>query len=160
MRFSEKRVLVAGGTGGLGRAVSLAFLQEGAQVSVTYFREDEFAALKSAAGPNGASLLGYRVDLTVEAAVTEFIDKLLAENKQLDALVNTVGGYAGGMKLWEGDSKVFDQMLALNVRAGLLLLRAVTPAMIRRGSGSIVNVASRAALVHDAGASAYAASKG
>lgn len=159
MRFSEKRVLVAGGTGGLGRAVSLAFLQEGAQVAVTYFREDEFAALKSAAGANGASLLGYRVDLTVEAAVTEFIDKLLAENKQLDALVNTVGGYAGGMKLWEGDSKVFDQMLALNLRAGLLLLRAVTPAMIKRGSGSIVNVASRAALVHDAGASAYAASK-
>ncbi len=159
MRFSEKTVLVAGGTGGLGRAVSLGFLEEGAQVIVTYFREEEFAALKTAAGANGASLTGYRVDLTAEAAVIEFVGKILSDNHQLHFLVNTVGGYAGGVKLWGGDSKVFDQMLALNLRAGLLLLRAVTPAMVKKGSGAIVNVASRAAVVHDGGASAYAASK-
>jgi NAD(P)-dependent dehydrogenase (short-subunit alcohol dehydrogenase family) len=49
-RFSEKTVLVAGGTGGLGRAVSLAFLAEGARVLVTYRRQDELDALASDAG--------------------------------------------------------------------------------------------------------------
>src|SRR5665213_2833333 len=51
-RFENKLVVVAGGTGGLGRAVSLAFLAESARVAVTYRAEAEWAALKSAAGAN------------------------------------------------------------------------------------------------------------
>ena len=53
INFSGKVVLVAGGTGGLGNAVSLAFLKEGAKVVVTYRKEEEFAALKQAAGCEG-----------------------------------------------------------------------------------------------------------
>jgi NAD(P)-dependent dehydrogenase (short-subunit alcohol dehydrogenase family) len=74
-------------------------------------------------------------------------------------LVNAVGAYAGGTPLWELDSKVFDQMLALNLRSGYVLLRAVVPVMLKQGNGAIVNVASRAAFDHAAGAAAYAASK-
>ncbi len=85
MRFAGKVALVAGGTGGLGRAVSLAFLDELARVVVTYRRE-----------------------------------------------------------LWDLDSKVFDQMLALNLRAGYVLSRAVSPVMLKQGSGAVVNVGVRA----------------
>jgi NAD(P)-dependent dehydrogenase (short-subunit alcohol dehydrogenase family) len=74
-------------------------------------------------------------------------------------MVNAVGGYAGGRKFWDMDTKVFDQMLALNLRAGLLLARAVVPAMLKRKRGVIVNVASKAAVDHAGGAAAYAASK-
>lgn len=158
-RFSEEVVLVAGGTGGLGRAVSLAFLEEDARVVVTYRNLEEFAALKSAAGAKGSSLEGHRVDVTDEAAAGRLIGTVLTEHGRLDALVNTVGGYAGGTKLWELDTKVFDQMLALNLRPGLLLARAVIPAMLKKGRGAIVNVASKAALDHESGAAAYAASK-
>ncbi len=73
--------------------------------------------------------------------------------------MNTVGGYAGGVNLWELDPKVFDQMLALNVRSGYTLSRAVVPAMLKQRRGAIVNVASKAAVDHAAGAAAYAASK-
>jgi NAD(P)-dependent dehydrogenase (short-subunit alcohol dehydrogenase family) len=158
-RFAGQAVLVAGGTGGLGRAVSLAFLAEDAKVIVTYRNEQEFAALKSAAGANGSSLVGHRVDVTEEAAARQLISTILAEHGRLDAMVNTVGGYAGGIKLWETDAKVFDQMLALNLRSGLLLSRAVIPQMLDKRRGAIVNVASKAALDHAGGASAYAASK-
>jgi NAD(P)-dependent dehydrogenase (short-subunit alcohol dehydrogenase family) len=74
-------------------------------------------------------------------------------------LINTVGGYVGGIRLWELDSKTFDRMLMLNLRSGFVLCRAVVPAMLKQGSGSIVNIASKAAFDHAAGASAYAASK-
>jgi len=62
--FSGKVVLVAGGTGGLGRDVSLAFLREGAKVVVSCRKEEEFAALKAAAGPTAPALYGQIVDIT------------------------------------------------------------------------------------------------
>jgi NAD(P)-dependent dehydrogenase (short-subunit alcohol dehydrogenase family) len=150
----SKVVLVAGGTGGLGRAVTQAFLAEGASVIVTFRSPAEFAAL----GPNRA-LEGQQVDVTDESAVGPFIDQIVAKYGRLDVMVNTVGAYAGGVKLWDMDTKVFDRMIALNLRSGLLLSRAVIPAMLRAGRGAIVNVASKAALDHTAGNAAYAASK-
>jgi NAD(P)-dependent dehydrogenase (short-subunit alcohol dehydrogenase family) len=159
LRFEGKVVLVAGGTGGLGHAVTLAFLEEGAKVVVTYRKQEEFEVLKSAAGANGSRLEGYTVDVTDEAAVRQLIEKILAKHRRLDAMVNAVGGYAGGTKLWELETKVFDQMLALNLRSGYALARAAVRAMLKEGHGAIVNVASKAAVDHAAGAAAYAASK-
>jgi NAD(P)-dependent dehydrogenase (short-subunit alcohol dehydrogenase family) len=159
MKFADKVILVAGGTGGLGRAVSLAFLDEGAKVVVTYRDQKEFDALKTEAGANGSSIQGYVVDVTDETAVRQLFDRVLAEHKRLDALVNTVGGYAGGVNLWELDTKVFDRMLALNLRSGFVLARAAIPAMLKQKHGAIVNVAAKAAFDHGAGAAAYAASK-
>lgn len=158
-RFAGKVALVAGGTGGLGRAVSLAFLEEGATVVATYRKQEELEALKSAAGVNGARLEGQNVDVTGEVAVRQLVEKIHAKYARLDALVNTVGGYAGGVKLWEVETKVLDQMLALNLRSGFALSRAAVSAMLKQGNGSIVNVAAKAALDHAAGAAAYAASK-
>jgi NAD(P)-dependent dehydrogenase (short-subunit alcohol dehydrogenase family) len=99
------------------------------------------------------------VDVTEEAAVAQFIYRVIAEHNRLDAMINTVGAYAGGTKLWDQDTKVFDQMLALNLRSGLLLSRAVIPPMLKMKRGAIVNVASKAAVEHTAGNAAYAASK-
>jgi NAD(P)-dependent dehydrogenase (short-subunit alcohol dehydrogenase family) len=160
-RFTGKTVLVAGGTGGLGQAVSLAFLQESANVVVTYRRQEEFAALKAASGniPSGASLEGHQADVTDEAAVRGVTERMIAGGGRVDVLVNAVGAYAGGTPLWETDSKVLDQMLALNVRSGYILCRAIVPVMLKQKSGAIVNVSARLAVDHAAGAGAYAASK-
>ncbi|HEV2484423.1 MAG TPA: SDR family NAD(P)-dependent oxidoreductase [Terracidiphilus sp.] len=157
--FSGKVALVAGGTGGLGSAVSRAFLEDDAKVVVTYRKEEEFAALKSAAPSNAGALEGYRVDITDEPAAAELVADVLSKHGKLDAVVNTIGGYAGGTKLWDLDTKILDKMLALNLRSGYTLARAVLPAMLKQRYGSIVNVAAKAALDHGAGAAAYAASK-
>jgi NAD(P)-dependent dehydrogenase (short-subunit alcohol dehydrogenase family) len=158
-RFEAQVVLVAGGTGGLGRAVSLAFLQEGAQVVVTFRVQEEFDVLKSTAGATGERLEGQLVDVTDEAAVRQLIENIVRKHGRLDAMVNVVGGYAGGTKLWELETKVFDQMMALNLRSGYALSRAAVRAMLKKGRGAIVNVAAKAAFDHAAGAAAYAASK-
>jgi NAD(P)-dependent dehydrogenase (short-subunit alcohol dehydrogenase family) len=158
-KFEGKVVLVTGGTGGLGRAVTLAFLEEGAKLVVTYRKQEEFDALTNAAGTNGSRLEGHTVDVTDEAAVRQLIEKIVGKHRRLDVMVNTVGGYAGGTKLWELETKVFDQILALNLRSGYALARAAVRAMLKEGRGYIVNVAAKAAFDHAAGAAAYAASK-
>ena len=154
-QFKGKAALVAGGTGGLGKAVTLAFLQEGARVSVTYRAEGELQALKTAAGASASSLTGFRADVTNEKEVADVVEKI----GTLDILVNAVGAYAGGTPLWETSVETFERMMTLNVRSGFVLSRVVAPAMVRSGAGAIVNVSSRAAVDHAAGASAYAAAK-
>ena len=106
---------------GLGRAVSLAFLAEGAHVVVTYRKQEEFESLKSLAADKASRLEGFVVDVTDEAAVSKLVDSIVSQHGRLDAMVNAVGGYAGGQKLWEMETKVFDQMLALNLRSGYAL---------------------------------------
>jgi NAD(P)-dependent dehydrogenase (short-subunit alcohol dehydrogenase family) len=157
--MAGKVVLVAGGTGGLGRAVSLAFLADGARVAATYVRSEEFDGLKNAAGANAPALSGYGVDVTDEAAVGRLMEEIVTKHARLDVLVNAVGAYAGGVKFWEMETKVFEQMMALNLRAGFVLARAAAQVMLKQKSGAIVNVASKAAVDHAAGAAAYAASK-
>jgi len=157
--FSGQVVAIAGGTGGLGKAVTLAFLREGATAIVTYRREEEFQSLKDEAGANGSLLEGHRVDVTDEPATIDFVGTVLAAHGKLDAVVNTIGGYVGGTKLWDVSEAVFERMLALNLRSGFVLARAALPGMLRLGHGSIVNVAAKAALDHGAGAGPYAASK-
>src|SRR5262245_51966155 len=113
-RFSGKIALVAGGAGGLGRAVSLALLDEGATVLTAYAIQEEFDALAQAAAASGSRLEGQHADVTDEAAVRRLIDGIVSKHGRVDTLVNTVGGYDGGAKLWEFDPQVFDRMLALN----------------------------------------------
>jgi NAD(P)-dependent dehydrogenase (short-subunit alcohol dehydrogenase family) len=157
--FSNTAVLVAGGTGGLGRAVSLAFLEAGARVAVTFRSPEELVALKSAAGAAHERLDGHEVDVTDETATKALVEAVRVRNGRFDALVNTVGGFAGGKKLWEEDAGVLDRMLTLNLRAGWALARATVPVMLAQGRGAIVNVAAQAALAPPAGLAAYAASK-
>ncbi|HEX5484034.1 MAG TPA: SDR family NAD(P)-dependent oxidoreductase, partial [Terriglobia bacterium] len=157
--FKDRKVLIAGGTGGLGRAVSLTFLSQLARVFVTYRADSEFAALKHAAGASSTSLEGHQVDVTNETAVRRFVEKLASNNGRIDVLINTIGAYAAGPPLWEMEPKIFAEMLALNLSTGYFLTRAVVPIMLKQRSGAIVNVAARAAFDHTAGAAAYAASK-
>jgi NAD(P)-dependent dehydrogenase (short-subunit alcohol dehydrogenase family) len=158
-RFAGKVAIVAGGTGGLGRAVSLAFLGEDATVAIPYWVPQEWSSLQSAASTLGKSVMGHRVDVGDAAAVQKFVDDVVAQHGSVDVLVNTVGGYAGGANLWELDSAVLERMLTLNVRSGYALAHAVAPVMLKQRRGAIVNVAAKAAWDHAAGASAYAASK-
>ena len=158
-RFSGQVALVAGGTGGLGRAVSVAFLEEGATVVVTFRREEEFEALRQLAGAGASRLEGYGTDVTNESAVQKLIATVVAKHGRLDALANAVGGYAAGQKLWEMERRILDQMLSLNLLPGYVLARAVVPVMLKQGRGAIVNMASMAAWDHAAASAAYAAAK-
>ena len=156
-RFEGQVALVAGGTGALGSAITLALLAEGAHVTVTYRRAEEFAALQKAAGT--AALVGASADVTDLDAAEQLIANLVRDRGRLDIVVNAVGGYVGGAPLWQADPAALDRMLSLNLRSGHALMRAAAPVLLRNGRGAVVNIAARAALEHGAGSAAYNASK-
>lgn len=157
--FSSSVVLVAGGTGALGRAVSLAFLEQGATVVVTYRNPKELDGLKRAAGAHSAAVTGEEIDVTNEVAMKRLAQDIVTEHGRIDVVVNTVGAFAGGGKLWEEDPKIFEQMLAANLRSGYAIARAVIPNMLKQRRGVLINIASRAAVDHAGGIACYAASK-
>jgi len=159
MRFSGKVALVSGGTGALGRAVTLALLREGAEVTVTFRSESELSALKVAAGGESGRLDARRIDITDAAAVGQLVEEIVAAKGRLDVMINAAGGFAGGAKMWDSDPATLERMLALNLQPGFLLARAAAKAMLRQGTGAIVNVAAKAGLDPPAGLAAYAASK-
>jgi len=158
-RFAGQIALVAGGTGGLGRAVSVAFLEEGATVAVTYRIPQEFEALRSVAGSLAPRLEGHPVDVTDEGAVQQLVAAIVARHGRVDAMVNAVGAYAAGKKLWDAEPQMFERMLSLNFFSGYVLARSVVPAMLKQNRGAIVNVASMAAIDHAPLSAAYVASK-
>src|SRR6476660_4269196 len=92
----ERVVLVAGGTGGLGGAVSLAFLENGDRVAATYRDRAELADLEALARENAPRLSGHEVDVTREDDVRALVDAIVDRHGRIDALVNAVGGYGGG----------------------------------------------------------------
>jgi len=156
--LAGKVALVTGGTGGLGRSVTLAFLHEGASVVATYIREDEAASLRAAVGANQRLEL-LPLNATDESATQALVDGITARHGHLDFVVNTIGGYAGGKNLWETESKTYHLMVDLNLNASFAVAKAAASAMVKQKSGSIVNIASKAALDHAAGSSAYSAAK-
>jgi NAD(P)-dependent dehydrogenase (short-subunit alcohol dehydrogenase family) len=152
--FADKQALVAGGTGALGREVSLALLAAGARVITTYRQRAEFDALTTDA--HSAALTGIEADTTDADGVAKLIQNL---GGNIDILINAVGAYAGGKNIWDEDPATYERMMALNLKSGFALARAVLPGMIRQNRGWIVNIASRAGYGHSGGAALYSASK-
>lgn len=81
-RSSGKLAVVAGGTGGLGRAVILAFLEEGAKLIVSYKDQPEFDALQNAAAANVSSLEGHEVDVTKAATREDLLAETCSPNRK------------------------------------------------------------------------------
>jgi NAD(P)-dependent dehydrogenase (short-subunit alcohol dehydrogenase family) len=158
-RFQGQVVIVAGGTGALGSAVARAFIQEGANVAVTYRTPREYDDLQGSVSADRARLRGHQVDVTSEAEMSRLAAAIDTEFQRLDVLVNAAGGYSGGPKLWETESAVLERMLGLNLRSAFVTSRSVLPILLRQGRGCIVNVAAKAAVDQPGGAGAYVASK-
>jgi NAD(P)-dependent dehydrogenase (short-subunit alcohol dehydrogenase family) len=157
--MSGRIVLVTGGTGALGTAVSLEFLRAGDTVVVTYRREEEFKRLVEDAEAYESSLHGFACDVTNPALVREAHERIVAEVGVVDVLVQVAGGYIDGMTVAETSDEIYDRYMDLNLRSAFLWTRAVMPGMVERNRGKIVAISSRAALNVFPGIGVYAASK-
>ncbi|WP_091318900.1 SDR family NAD(P)-dependent oxidoreductase [Micromonospora chersina] len=169
--MAERTVLVTGGTGGLGGAVTAAFLKAGWRVVVPEREGGE--AAPAGAGPGrvgrqpqlGASGAAQRpeavaADLLDPAGAARAVAVAAAEPAApLRAVVNLVGGYASGGLVHETPIEEFDRMLRINLRPTYLVTQAALPHLVEAGGGAVVCVSARAAVAPFAGAAGYATAK-
>ena len=159
-RFEGRTALVTGASRGLGKSCALAFGREGAHVVVGYLSrredaEDTVVSIKRAGGSGRAVAM----DIRDKKAIAEAVRSTVAEVGGIDILVNNAGVVRDqlfGMLVKEE----WDHVLEVNLTGTMQCCKAVLPYMMSKGSGSIVNLASVAALKASIGQISYAAAKG
>lgn len=154
--LSNKIAIVTGAVGNLGMAVAGALGTAGAKTVLVDRSQDR---LTQAFAEDPDRYLAGGIDLTSEESVGALVASALERFGRIDALINTVGGFRGGAPAHEEALATWDMMMTVNLRTTLLTCRAVMPAMLGQGGGSIVNVSAGAALSGPAGLAAYSASK-
>ncbi|HEV8674539.1 MAG TPA: 3-oxoacyl-ACP reductase family protein [Methylomirabilota bacterium] len=159
-RLAGKTALVTGGHTGIGRAIALAFAEEGADVAVFWLDgESEAKKLGETIQALGRRAQAVRADVTRESDVRAGVKAVLDALGQLDVLVNNAG-IQKAQGITETSVEDWDRMMAVHLRGTFLCCREVVPHMQARGSGKIINMASQLAYTGRARYTAYSAAKG
>ena len=148
-----RRVLVTGGTRGIGRAVAEAFPQRGDRVLFLYRKSEEQAEELRQLGA-----VGYRCDLSDLSALKETCKRILAEEGSVQVLVNNAG-IAQFSLLHEVTDEMWEAVRSVNYDAPFYLTRAFLPGMIRQKYGRILNISSMWGQVGASCEVAYSAAK-
>jgi len=135
--IAGRTALVTGAGNGLGRAIALALAAEGARTLLTGRRRE---TLEAVAGEIGSTA---RI-ATVDTSFPDSVQALAAEvrDETVSILVNNAGIAGPVASLWEIEPDAWDEVFAVNVRGVFLMCRAFLPAMVARGAGDVINIAS------------------
>jgi NAD(P)-dependent dehydrogenase (short-subunit alcohol dehydrogenase family) len=155
-RLRGRTALVTGASRGIGAATAQALDRAGARVALVARGHD---TLWDVAGTLDNDPVVLPADLRQSDAPATVARQALEALGEVDILVNNAA-VAARLATIDTDAAVIDDMMAVNVRAPLLLIAALLPSMIKRGTGSIVNLSSVSGIVGTPRRAAYAASKG
>jgi len=142
MRLADKKAIVTGGSRGIGRAISVAFAREGADVLINYVSRDQDAQeASSQIRALGRSALLFKGDVSDSARVKAMVDLALAQWGHIDILVNNAGitHIATPFETTEED---WDRVLRVNLKSAFLCSKAVLDTMVKQGGGRIINISS------------------
>ncbi len=158
--FQDRRVLITGGSRGLGRAIALAFAREGAWVGVNY-GSDEPSALETAEKVEelGGKAICLQADVASSREVDNMVGRFLGLWGHLDVLVNNAGIIRDKMLMFLKEED-WDRVMDVNLKGTYLCSKAVLKEMVGRRYGRIINMASPSAITGRAGQTNYSASKG
>jgi len=159
MKLQGKTALIAGGGGGIGRAVALALAHEGAKAAVADIVKDNAEKVSGEIKAIGMDAMAYQVDLTKKADVDRMVSEVLARFGQIDILVNCQG-WDRLEPFVESHEETWEKLLAINFKSVLYTAKAVLPQMISHGGGKIVNISSDAGRVGSSWEAVYAGAKG
>jgi len=159
--FSDKVVLITGGSRGIGRAITKAFAFQKAQCVINY-RNDSAAALGIMQELGSENHRAIRADISIPEEAEQLIKTVIAEKGKIDILINNAG--TGSHHPIDGISfsewqQHWDRILKLNLLAGSNLSYLVGQHMMQRKEGKIINVTSRGAFRGEPLQPAYGASK-
>ncbi len=153
-----QKILVTGGSRGIGASIARELAAEGASVALTYVSRED-AALEVLKSLPGAGHLAIQMNVSDEASVEKAIEQLMAAWSQIDGVVNNAGVTKDTLLL-RMKTEDFENVLDTNLKGTFLVTRGVLKPMIKARKGSIVNITSVIGQTGNAGQSNYAASKG
>lgn len=157
--LKDKAVIVTGGAGGIGGAISRRFAEAGARVAVFDVNQDAAESLAEDIRARGGRAEAIAVDLANQASVLAAVQAAQARLGPTDVLVNNAGWDRAGPFL-KTDKALWEKIVAVNLYGVLYMHHAVLPGMAERGAGSVINIASDAARVGSSGEAVYAYCKG
>jgi 3-oxoacyl-[acyl-carrier protein] reductase len=148
MRLSGKVSIVTGAAVGLGAAVAARFAHEGASVVIADTNEGEGTAFAERLRGEGLDAAFVCVDISEEDSVRSLVGATLARYGRIDVLYNNAAILLAGRDLpaHEITMDIWDRTIAVNLRGPFLCAKHTLPAMLRQGSGNILNLASRTGL--------------
>jgi NAD(P)-dependent dehydrogenase (short-subunit alcohol dehydrogenase family) len=151
MRRMEGRIIVVtGGARGIGKAAALRCAREGAKVAICDIQDDAGQEVARTAEGEGLTLNYYHMDVRQEKEVEETFKRIASELGPIKGLVNNAGiedAKNDAKPSHEGSLEVWEKILKVNLYGVLLCTKYAVPYMIKEGGGSIVNIASIAALI-------------
>jgi NAD(P)-dependent dehydrogenase (short-subunit alcohol dehydrogenase family) len=157
MRLRNKVAVVTGGASGIGKAIAAAYVHEGARVVLVDIDERKGKDAAAEIGAEGEAVC-LRADVTDSASVNQMAQEVDRRFGRIDILVNNVGVRITKPFLEHTDAD-WNIMIATNLTGPFFCARAVTPFMIRGGSGRIINTASIASFVGRPNRVAYVSAK-
>ena len=159
MQLAGQIALITGGSRGIGRATALAFAREGADIAFCHLNDEAKAdATAAEIAALGRRALHRSVDVADVAATRAFAAEMAQALGPIDILFNNAG--MNIRKAFEDYSEAeFDRLMAVHVKGMFFMAQAVYPAMLARGRGCIINVASQRALKGAVNAAPYSAAK-
>jgi NAD(P)-dependent dehydrogenase (short-subunit alcohol dehydrogenase family) len=159
MRLKGKKIVVTGGSKGLGRALALRFASEGACVTICARSADELNRLSIELSARGAHVLALPCDIADPEQVAQFASSALEDLGAVDALVNNASILGPRIELIEYSKPTWDRVMDVNLNGLFNVTKAFLPSMVRSRSGSVINVTSSVGKVGRARWGAYAVSK-
>jgi NAD(P)-dependent dehydrogenase (short-subunit alcohol dehydrogenase family) len=158
-RFAGKVVIVTGAAGGIGRAAAVRFAVEGARLVVVDLDAAGLDKTATAIREAGGQAVSVAADVTELAGAQRSVTRATEDFGGVDVLFNNAGILGAVSSLVDYPEEIFDRVMAVNVRAVWLGMKATAPALRARGGGAIVNTASIAGLRSAPYLIGYAASK-
>ncbi|MCB9040663.1 MAG: SDR family NAD(P)-dependent oxidoreductase [Lewinellaceae bacterium] len=141
----DQTVLITGATSGIGKAVAEKFAQNGYRVIITGRRAKRLEELKGRFEEEyDADVLAIAFDVRDGGAVEEVMEKLGDKGMEVDILINNAGKAKGLAPIHEGKIEHWEEMIDTNLKGLLYMTRAVSPGMVERKSGHIINICSTA----------------
>lgn len=157
--LKEKVAIITGGTGGLGKAVTRAFLDAGANVVVIYHIEAHLHAFLHQLGGSHERLTPLQADVTKEAQIQDAVQQTFDRYGRIDILVNLVGGHLGDIPVVHTEETTWDHMMNVNLKSTFLCCKAALMHMLDQEGGKIITVGARAAIRVFPDSAAYAVAK-
>jgi len=159
MRVDKKVAIVTGAGSGIGEASAIRLAEEGAIVICADINGAAAESVAQGIVASGGKATAAAIDISDDKQCDAVVASAIKDFGTVDILVNNAGVNLPGV-FHEVTNETIDRTLSVNIKGAMYLTRAVLPAMLKQGSGSIVNMSSVNGLVSEPYLSVYSASKG